>query len=405
MAAFHCRESRMKTLGWRRAAIVALVALLVAGLAWAVLRFGLTSAARVVVVAPERADLEAEVFGIGTVEARRSHAIGPTAAGRVRAVLTDVGEAVRAGDVIAEMDPVDVDDRIAAARAALARARQVIAAADAQGQDATARAQVATTNARRYETLGQQAFFSTSAVEVKQQEAVSARAAVASARANLDAARLDERRLAAELDALQAQRANLVLRAPADAIVLTREVEPGSTVVAGQAVLRLVQPDSLWVRTRIDMARSAGLAQGQQATVMLRSRQASPLAARVQRIEPASDTVMEERIVQVGFDAMPSGVAVGELAEVVIRLQPALGVLSLPNSALVRVGGVEGVWRVEADGKVAFRAVRTGVRALDGRVEIRGGVDDHDRVVTHAERTLKGGDAVRAVETLAGVAK
>lgn len=395
----------MKTLGWRRAAMVALVALLVAGLVWAVLRFGPTSAARVVVVAPERADLQAEVFGIGTVEARRSHAIGPTAAGRVRAVLTDVGKAVRAGDVIAEMDPVDVDDRIAAARAALARARQVIAAAGAQGQDAAARAQVAATNARRYETLGQQAFFSTSAVEVKQQEAVSARAAVASAHANIDAARLDERRLAAELDALQAQRANLVLRAPADAIVLTREVEPGSTVVAGQAVLRLVQPDSLWVRTRIDMARSAGLAQGQQATVMLRSRQASPLAARVQRIEPASDTVMEERIVQVGFDAMPSGVAVGELAEVVIRLQPAPDVLSLPNSALVRVGGVEGVWRVEADGKVAFRAVRTGVHALDGRVEIRGGVDSNDRVVTHAERTLKGGDAVRAVETLAGVAK
>lgn len=57
-----------------------------------------------------------------------------------------------------------------------------------------------------------------------------------------------------------------------DGVVTARLAEPGSTVVAGQAVIQVIDPASLWLRVRIDQGRSSGLALGLPAEVTLRSR-------------------------------------------------------------------------------------------------------------------------------------
>ena len=62
--------------------------------------------------------------------------------------------------------------------------------------------------------------------------------------------RLPAQRLVAERAGLRQQRDNVRLLAPADGVVISRDSEVGSTVVAGQAVLRLIEPGSLWVRVR-----------------------------------------------------------------------------------------------------------------------------------------------------------
>ncbi|MCD2486549.1 biotin/lipoyl-binding protein, partial [Staphylococcus aureus] len=83
---------------------------------------------------------------IGTVEARYTYRIGPTFAGRIRRLDVHAGDRVRAGQVLGEMDPVDLDDRIRAQEAALKRAV-------AQLREAEARQAYAQTQARRYEHL------------------------------------------------------------------------------------------------------------------------------------------------------------------------------------------------------------------------------------------------------------
>ena len=114
-------------------------------------------------------------------------------------------------------------------------------AADAQRRDALARQALAAVNARRYVELGAQNFISADAVEARLQEQASADAIVSAADANLAAARQDQQRLAAERAGLRQQRANVRLLAPADGVVTSRDAEPGSTVVAGQAVLRVLR--------------------------------------------------------------------------------------------------------------------------------------------------------------------
>ena len=69
------------------------------------------------------------------MEARHAYLIGPTSAGRVKAVRIDVGDVVAAGELVAEMDLVDLNNRIAAARAALERAGRSTYEEAGQGQE------------------------------------------------------------------------------------------------------------------------------------------------------------------------------------------------------------------------------------------------------------------------------
>ena len=386
----------------RRLGLGALAVLLLAALVFVFLRSGPLAPTRVTVAQAAVGSFTPALFGIGTVEARRAYLIGPTVAGRVRAVAVDVGQAVQAGQLLAEMDPVDLAERAAALDASLARAGSAVAAAQAQQRDARARQELAAQNLRRNLELADQSFISSGALDARRQEQVSADAAAQAAEANLAAARQEQQRLQAERAALQRQRANLRLLAPAAGVVTSREAEPGSTVVAGQAVLRLIEPDSLWVRVRLDQGRSAGLAPGLSAQIVLRSNPGQALAGRVARVEALSDSVTEERVAQVAFDAIPVGLSVGELAEVTLQLAPTAPGVLVPNASIRRHAGQTGVWRVE-DGTPQFVPVRTGAASLDGQVQVLEGLAAGTPVVVYSEKELRADSRIRVVPALAGV--
>jgi HlyD family secretion protein len=375
--------------------------LLVVALAYVLMRSGPFAPTRVTVTQATVGTLSPSLFGIGTVEARRSYLIGPTAAARVDKVLVDVGDAVTAGQLLAELDPVDLDARAAALEASIARAASVVAAAQAQRRDAQARGELAALTARRYVELGAQNFMSAGAVEAKQQEQASANAALATADANLAAARQDAQRVAAERAGLRQQRDNLRLLAPADGVVVGRDAEAGSTVVAGQAVLRLIEPRSLWIRVRLDQGRSAGLAEGLPASIVLRSRPGARLPGKVARVEATSDSITEERVALVSMDALPAGLSTGELAEVRLTLPPTAAALLLPNAAVQRQADQVGVWRIEA-GEPRFAPVRVGQASLDGQVQILDGLTAGDEVVVYSEKALADGGRIQVVDALAG---
>lgn len=385
----------------RRLGLGALAVLLLAALVFVFLRSGPLAPTRVTVAQAATGSVTPALFGIGTVEARRAYLIGPTVAGRVRAVAVDVGQAVQAGQLLAEMDPVDLAERAAALDASLARAGSAVAAAQAQQRDARARQELAAQNLRRNLELADQRFISSGALDARRQEQVSADAAAQAAEANLAAARQEQQRLQAERAALQRQRANLRLLAPAAGVVTSREAEPGSTVVAGQAVLRLIEPDSLWVRVRLDQGRSAGLAPGLSARIVLRSNPGQALAGRVARVEALSDSVTEERVAQVAFDAIPVGLSVGELAEVTLQLAPTAPGVLVPNASIRRHAGQTGVWRVE-DGTPQFVPVRTGAASLDGQVQVLEGLAAGTPVVAYSEKELRADSRIRVVPALAG---
>jgi HlyD family secretion protein len=384
----------------RRLLLGGMALALVAALAYVALRTGPLAPVKVQVTEVKKGSVVPEIFGIGQVEARRSWLVGPTVAGRVLGVQVDVGEVVQPGQALAEMDPVDLDQRLAALDASIARAQSTQQAAGAQVNDAQARRALAASNLKRNQDLANQNFISAGALEARAQDMASANAGLQTAQANLGGSAMDIARLRAERAALAQQRGNLKLVAPAAAVVTARDAEAGTTVVAGQAVLRLMDPTSLWVKLRVDQGRSAGLAPGLVARIALRSRPGEALAGQVARVEALADSVTEERLAMVAFDALPSGVSVGEMAEVTLQLPATAESLLLPNAAVVQHEGATGVWRLK-DGGLEFVPVKLGVQGLDGTVQALDGLNEGDTVVLYSQSALKPDARIAVVEQLA----
>jgi HlyD family secretion protein len=368
--------------------LIASVVLFVAAFFWLLTTHGPLAPVGVQLGNVVRADLTPTVFGIGTVDARLSYAVGPIAPGRVLRVLVDQGELVKAGQLLAEMDPVDMDRRVQAAKSTGARSRQAVQVADAQVAEAVSRARLAVMNRDRDRGLHEQRVISKQALDNSTGEAERAEAALAAARANAEAVKQDIGRVDAEAQGLGSLRESLRLLSPVDGVIVSREAEPGTTVVAGPAVFRLVVPESLWVRARVDQSRAQGVQLGQLASIVLRSAPETSLPGRVARIEIQSDPVTEERIVNVSFASPPPRLYLGELAEITIRLPGQAGVLVVPSAAVAHEGGQTGVWQM-VEGRARFKPVTIGSPGMAGLTQVLSGLVEGARVIVYSSAQLK----------------
>lgn len=376
----------------RTLGLIAVLVPMLALFVYVALRSGPLAPVAVTVTTVENRPIAPALFGIGTVAARYTYRIGPTFAGRVKRLDVHVGERVKAGQVLGEMDPVDLDDRVQGQEAALMGAQ-------AQLREARARQAYALTQARRYEQLLTGRAVSEEMASGKRQELQVAEAGLSAASQQIARARADR-------EALVAQRSNLRLIAPVDGLVAARNADPGTTVVAGQSVVELVDPESLWVNTRFDQISAQGLQADLPARIVLRSRTGErPLAGRVLLVEPMADAVTEELLSKVVFDRLPVPTPpIGELAEVTVSLPalPARPVIS--NASIQRVDGELGVWKVQ-DGDLQWVPVKPGSTDLDGNIQVIEGVAPGDRVVTYSERVLTGRSRIHVVDRLPRVAQ
>ena len=380
---------KLPSLQRRTLALIAVIVPLLLLFVYVALRSGPLAPVAVTLTTVQSRAVAPALAGIGTVQVRYLYKIGPTVAGRLQRLDVHVGDRVRAGQLLGEMDAVDLDERMRAAQAA-------ILSAEAGLRQAQARQIFAQSQARRYEQLVSVRVSSEESYATRQQELAVADAALAGARE-------DASRLRAELQALRAQRGNLRLLAPVAGLVAARDADPGTTVVAGQAVVRLIDPASLWVDTRFDQIAAEGLAAGLPARVVLRSRRGQPLDARVLRVEPRADVVTEETLAKLRFDALPVTLPpVGELAEVTVQLPALAAAPTIPNAALRTVGGKLGVWKM-TDGKLGFEAVTLGRGDRDGWVQVAKGLTAGEQVVVYSERTLSARSRIHVVDRIPGV--
>ncbi len=381
----------MKRLPLQRQTLILLGVLvpLVLLFVWVTLRSGPLAPVPVTLATVGDTSIAPGAFGIGVVESRYTYKIGPTVPGRLQQLAVDVGDLVRAGQVMGTMDPVDLDDR---ARAQDATLRRVEAAL----RDAETRQRFAQTQARRYEQLLIARSTSEEIVAARQQDLQLAEGALSAARDELV-------RVNADREALRAQRANLQLIAPVDGLVAARNADPGTTVVAGQSVVELIDPKTLWINVRFDQGSAHGLRAGQSARINLRSRAGQLLNGRVLRVEPKADAVTEETLARVVLDAAPDPLPpVGELAEVTVALAALPRSTVVPNAAVQRVDGTTGVWQV-VDGSPQFTAVTLGATDLEGRVQVLSGLRAGDRVVVYSAKVLSTRSRITESNKMPGV--
>ena len=228
---------------------------------------------------------------VGVVRATEVR-VEPEVNGQLVSIEVKKGAQVRAGDILAKLSAVELTAQADQARAALASAvatRNNVYAGVRREQVDSLKAEIAKANARleyaeaqltRTSTLARQSFEPQQALDQAENDAASARADVAEAQANYDAAvagpTREERWIAdaqvqaaaAAVAVLERRLDKMILRAPANGVVTVIAAEVGENVRAGQPILMVEAAGEQWLSFNIREDRLGGLAVGETARVM-----------------------------------------------------------------------------------------------------------------------------------------
>ncbi len=227
---------------------------------------------------------------VGVVRATEVR-IEPEVNGQLVSIAVEKGAHVRAGDVLARLSAVELTAQADQARAALASAtanRNNVYIGVRREQVDSLKAAIAKANARldyvqaqltRTSTLARQSFESQQSLDQAENDAASARADVAGAQANYDAAvagpTREERAIAdvqvqaaaAAVTVLERRLEKMVLRAPADGLVSVVAAEVGENVRAGQPILMVEAAGKQWLSFNVREDHLSGLTVGETVNV------------------------------------------------------------------------------------------------------------------------------------------
>jgi HlyD family secretion protein len=361
---------RRHPLGWMLAIALVLLA------AWFTIR-ALTPTV-VPGVALQKRDLVSTLVLAGRVRSPSRVRAGATVGGTVRRVLVREGDHVRRGELL-----VLLDDR--EARAAVAQAEAALTEVSAQTRAAVEQAENEARQAKReldrIETVYKAGALTQQQLEQARQRADDARSRLEAARARTGpGANAAVARAQAALDAARARLDMSRVVAPADGVVLNRDVEPGDAVQPGRALLDLALdgPTELVVFPSEDNL--GQLHVGAPATASADAYPDSTFRARVSLVAPAVDPTQGTVEVRLAVDAAPAYLRPDMTVSVNIEAGRRRGAWVLPEAA-VRGLGTDTPWvAVARNGKLARQAVDVGLRA-DRYVEILSGVEPEELVV------------------------
>ena len=308
------------------------------------------------------------------VRARVESRLGFRVGGKLVARSVDAGQAVRAGQVLARLDPRDLQLGQESARAALVAAR--------------AQLEVAESDFRRFVALREQGFISSAELDRREAGLKSARSAAEQAEAQL--------RLQAN------QSGYAALTADVNGVVTAVEAEPGMVLAPGAPVLRLAHdgPREAWFAVPEDRAEALRALQGRPGRLQVRlwGDEARSWPATVREIAAAADPATRTFLVKADLGSAPA--RLGRTATVTVP-DPEPGgpaaqapAFTLPLAAVFEQRGASTVWVLDrAQMVVQPRAV--GVAGADGnRIVVASGLQPGETVVTAGVHTLTAGQKV-----------
>jgi RND family efflux transporter MFP subunit len=315
----------------------------------------------------------------GEIFVRRRATLRARSTGEVTRVGVKLGQEVKAGDLVASLDPGTLP-------AEVARAEALLAAAKARTGRALAVLAQAQRDQKRTQNLATQKAASTAELET-------AASAVALAQADVAIGRAEEDRAAADLAVLQVRQRQTWMTAPFSGRVATLHVEQGTMMSAGEPVAVLVANEAPRVRFAVGESEATALRLG--APVQIRVggvRVPGEIDALGAEVEPESRTLAVEATLNVPEEGQ---LLPGTFVEVEVALGATESATVVPLEALLGNGPVRKVIVVE-QGKA--RVVETRVLLEDGEKAAVSGVHEGQRVVVGGLDGLKDGADVEVVQ-------
>lgn len=321
------------------------------------------------VIAAASSDTVTRASLTGEIKAQVQQDLAFRTAGRVRDVLVETGDHVTAGQSLARLDAADQQTSLTLADASVSSAQAQLTKAE-----------------RDFDRVN--ALFTTGNATRAQFE--QAQTALDSAKGSLAAAQSQQSSAAAVLGYVD-------LKAAADGIVLSRTIEPGQVVGAGQTVLTLAQDGPRDAVFNVYEAALTGVPYDVPVDLSLVADPAVTATGAVREIAPTVDTKTGTVRIKVGFadpdGALPLGAAIAGS----IALPPVSG-FALPWSTLFRDKDGPAVWVVDAGTQTVNLKPVVINRYLADKVIVASGLSAGDLVVTAGTQMLYPGQAVTSVE-------
>jgi len=387
--------------------MLAIAALVAAGLVYGFM----PRAVPVDVAAVERGPFVVTVEEEGKTRVMERYVVSAPVSGTLRRIALKAGDAVKPGEVMAEIEPAlsaALDPRTRAqAQAQAGAAQAALAVAQENARAAAAALQLAQQERARAESLREANFISAQALDTARTAETRARAvqqaadhAVRVARFELEMARAAVASAARLQAGAPAER--LSVRAPVEARVLKLVRESEGAVLAGQPLIEIGNPESLEVEVEVLSTHAVKITPGSR-VILDRWGGDAAVEGSVRVVEPTGFTkisalgVEEQRVrVIVDFTSPREAwhrLGDGYRVEARFVIWEAGDVLQLPASALFRQGEGWAAFVLEA-GRAQLKPVEVGQRA-GLRAQVLGGLDAGEQVITHPDDKISDGTRVK----------
>ncbi|VVE32110.1 RND family efflux transporter MFP subunit [Pandoraea horticolens] len=329
------------------------------------------------------------------IEARYSTPLSFRVAGKIVDRSVRLGDAVKAGQIVARLDPADLSKNAASARAQLDAA---------QHQLDYATQTVMRDRAQAKENL-------IAPAQLEQSE-------------NAYASALAQRNQASQQAALASDQLGYGnLKADREGVITAEQADTGQNVSAGQAVYQLAWTGDVDVITDVPEVALSALRVGQTATVSLPAVPGKTWQARVREVSPAADPMSRTYRAKLSLLSPGPDVKLGMTANVAFAqalTSPATATIgapaaasgtaasttvadaqpiTLPSTALFHDGNQPAVWVVKQDDTLVLRRVKV-ARYGERTVTVAGGIQPGERIVWQGVHTVTAGEKVRVIPPL-----
>jgi RND family efflux transporter MFP subunit len=353
----------------------------------------------VYVIRPERAS-EADLSLAATTQASQDTIIYARTSGYVSKRLVDIGDRVKAGQLLAEIASPEIDQQLRQAKADLQQSEKNL---DLQ----TANLELARTTVARYQAADAEAAVAKVLVDQSVATHRTTQAAVAAAEANVESNKANVQRL---LELTSFQR----VLAPFDGTVIQRNVDVGALITAGSptnntavapssvtgganGLFEVAQIDALRVFVNVPQAYAPNVKIGLPVQVIVRGQLMQPVPGTVTRTASAFDPGTRTLLTQVDIPNQSHRLLPGMFVYVSFKIGPSGTHWRIPSTAVIFNAQGTRVAIVRAENKLHFQEVVVG-RDLGTSIDIQAGLQGNETIVKLPTVSLQEGQVVKPVE-------
>ena len=357
---------------------------------------------RVEVITVARAPTKSELQLPGSIQAVTEAPILGRADGYVRRRTADIGDRVRSGQSVAEIEAPELDQQVLQAKATLEQAQASLEQAQASYQQGKSNMELAKITAQRWSTLNTKGVVSRQENDQYQSQYQAQLSNLQALDKAISAQRSSIAAAEANLSRLRNMQGYLVVRAPFDGVITQRNVDTGALVNAGSTLLyRIAQTATLRTYVNVPQASASSIHTGQAALLTVSNIPGRTFTGTVARTANSLDPATRTLLVELHVPNADGALLPGMYCQIELNSPRVNPPLLIPSDALVVRTGAPLVAIVKADHTIHLQAVEVG-RDFGDRVEVVSGLQEGDTIIPNpgdsAREGLKVDPVARAAQ-------